>query len=247
MINTVLKTLPLALAGLLVVNTTLADTSSSLDASPGASQKPVTVKVSSSSDRSALSSSAGQLLFSDIEVLKLEVQKLQGVIERQGYELNKLKVEQKERYLDLDRRITQAASQASVEIPTKTNSKGDGQYTAAYELMKARKFEAAAKGFQQFLQEYPKSPLVVNGYYWLGQIYYNQGKLNDARKAFTIVVNQFPNHQKTADSMYKLGVVLHRLGDLSKGKEYLRQVVKQFSDSASSRFAKKYLQENYSK
>jgi tol-pal system protein YbgF len=244
--NTVFKTLPLALMGLLAVNTTLADTWSSLGASPSPSPKSVSTKPSSSSDRSALSHSAAQILFEDIEILKQEVQKLQGIVEQQGYELNKLKLEQKERYLDLDRRITQVVSKPSTDVLVQSKGKGDRQYKAAYGLMEDQKLKDAASAFKRFLQENPKSPLVVNGYYWLGQIYYNQGRLDDARKAFTIVVNQFPNHQKTADSMYKLGVLLHRLGDLPQGKEYLRLVVKQFSESVSARLAKKYLQENYS-
>jgi len=243
MINGVLKSLPIALAGLLVVNTSFADTWSSVAGSQDSvKQRPVVGAVKSPS----LSAGAAQILFGDIEVLKQEIQKLQGVVEEQRYELNKLKTEQKERYLDLDRRLSQVAKQdQSEDKPSKGKAKE--RYTLAFDLMKSQKLKEAAEAFNGFLQEYPKNPLVVNGYYWLGQIYYNQGKLDDARKAFTIVVNQFPNHQKTADSMYKLGVVLHRLGDTSQGKQYLTLVVKQFSDSATARFAKKYLKENYSK
>jgi tol-pal system protein YbgF len=246
MINAVSKALPLALAGLLAFSTSAADTWSSLDAPAASVSKSSKAKTSPVTASAGLSSSAAQILFSDLETLKQEVQKLQEVIEQQGHELKKLKAEQKERYLDLDRRISQASNKP-VQKPTSPSiANGDEQYNVAYGLMKGQKLDAAANTFSVFLQDYPKSRLAVNGYYWLGQIYYNQGKLDDARKAFTFVVNQFPNHQKTADSMYKLGVVLHRLGDVSQGKQYLQKVTKQFAGSATARFANKYLQENYS-
>lgn len=194
-----------------------------------------------------LSPAASQLLFSEIEVLKQEIQTLRSTIEQQGYELNKLKNEQKERYLDLDRRVSQllkSGTQPQTEAPVET---GDGQkaYDDAFAFMKSRKLAEAAAGFKSFLNAFPKSPLAVNGYYWLGQIYYNQGDLDEARKAFTIVVNQYPEHQKSPDSTYKLGVVLHRLGDTAQSKTLLQSVVKQYSDSASARFAQKYLKDNF--
>jgi tol-pal system protein YbgF len=245
MLNAVSKALPLALLGLLAVSASVAETWSSLDAPAASVSKSVTAKAAPVT-AVGLNSSAAQILFSDLEILKQEVQNLQEVIEQQGNELRKLKAEQKERYLDLDRRLSQAASKPIVEPASLGIDNGDEKYSVAYGLMKGQKLDAAVIAFNVFLQDYPKSRLVVNGYYWLGQIYYNQGKLDDARKAFTFVVNQFPSHQKAADSMYKLGVVLHRLGDATKGKQYLKKVTKQFSGSATARFANKYLQENYS-
>ncbi|GAA6135266.1 cell division protein CpoB [Oceaniserpentilla sp. 4NH20-0058] len=237
-----IKWTPIAVMAL-GVNFTSAETWSSLDATK-------TQSVSSTSNASngrGLSPAASQMLFSDIEMLKQEIQTLRSTIEEQGYELNKLKTEQKERYLDLDRRMSQLVKQGGQNPTSEPPRSGDGQvaYDEAFGLMKSRKLPEAAVAFKKFLQSYPNSSLVVNGYYWLGQIYYNQGDLDEARKAFTIVVNQYPEHQKSADSAYKLGVVLHRLGDTAQSKTFLQQVVKQYPDSASARFASKYLKDNF--
>lgn len=225
------------------VNVASAETWSSLD---GAKTKTVPVATNAPSSR-GLSPAASQMLFSEIEMLKQEIQTLRSTIEEQGYELNKLKTEQKERYLDLDRRMSQLVKQGVQSPSSEPVSSGDGQvaYDEAFGLMKSRKLPEAAVAFKGFLQGFPNSPLAVNGYYWLGQIYYNQGDLDEARKAFTIVVNQYPEHQKSADSTYKLGVVLHRLGDTAQSKTFLQQVVKQYPDSASARFASKYLKDNF--
>ncbi len=192
------------------------------------------------------SSSATQLLFSEIEVLKLEIQSLQSKVEEQGFELQKIKKEQKERYLDLDRRMGQMLKPEALVPVVSLGGQGKSSYDAAFQLMKERRLDEAALAFKTFLQQFPKSTLVVNGYYWVGQIYYNQAKLDEARKAFTIVMNQFPDHAKTADSKYKLGVILHRLGDTVKAKKLLSSVVKQYKKSSTARFAKQYLKENFS-
>ncbi len=205
-------------------------------------------KVSVKAPKSVPTNSSAQLLFGEIEVLKQEVQTLQARIEEQGNELRKIKKEQKERYLDLDRRLGQIHNKASAPaLSDKNSAQGKLEYDAAFALMKNKQLANAAVAFKDFLNQYPKSSLVVNGYYWLGQIYYNQVNLDEARKAFSIVINQFPNHAKTSDSKYKLGVILHRLGDTVKAKALLMAVVKQYSGSASARFAKKYLKENFSK
>ena len=238
----------LALLTALSLSSVQADTWSSLGDKNQASETKTATAASQgvSTSKQGLSASASQLLFSEIETLKQEVQRLQGIVDEQGYELKKLKTEQKERYLDLDRRLSQVSSSSQPATPVGSDQ-GKAAYTASFALMKEQKLDEAALSFKAFLNEYPKSSLVVNGYYWLGQIYYNQSNLDEARQAFTIVVNQYPDHQKSADSTYKLGVVLHRLGDTVKAKQLLEAVKAQYPNSASARFANKYLKENFSK
>lgn len=233
------KLAPVALLSALGASQLHADTWSSLDSQTSQNAAPAAVAPAAPSN-----TSANQLLFSEIEILKSEIQRLQSVVEEQTYELKKLKTEQKERYLDLDRRLS-ALLKSEGRKTTVSSSQGKIQYDEAFDLMKQQKLDQAAASFKGFLQQYPQSNLLVNAYYWLGQIYYNQGNLDEARKAFTIVVKQYPDHQKTADSKYKLGVVLHRLGDIKQAKQVLQSVVKQFPASATGRFAKKYLKDNF--
>jgi tol-pal system protein YbgF len=46
-------------------------------------------------------------LYNQLETLQQEVQTLRGVVEEQGYQLKRLQTEQKDRYLDIDRRLSQ--------------------------------------------------------------------------------------------------------------------------------------------
>jgi tol-pal system protein YbgF len=45
-------------------------------------------------------------LYNQVEALQQEVQTLRGVLEEQGYQLKRLQTEQKDRYLDIDRRLS---------------------------------------------------------------------------------------------------------------------------------------------
>lgn len=52
-------------------------------------------------------------LYNQVEALQQEVQTLRGVVEEQGYQLKRLQTEQRDRYIDIDRRLsTMAPAQA---------------------------------------------------------------------------------------------------------------------------------------
>jgi TolA-binding protein len=45
-------------------------------------------------------------LYSQVEALQQEVQTLRGIVEEQGYQQKRLQTEQRDRYLDIDRRLS---------------------------------------------------------------------------------------------------------------------------------------------
>ena len=200
------------------------------------------------------SAGALQVLYEEIEILKQEVQTLRGVVEEQTYELNKLKTEQKERYIELDRRMSQVLKGAVSSAPSGLSA-GDSAgavdensaYESAFRLVNEKKFPEALAALKGFVNQHPKSELAVNAYYWTGQIHYIQGQLDDARKAFLVVINQFPEHQKTADSKLKLGKVYHQLGEEAKAKEMLKAVVADYAKSSpgTARLAENYLNQHF--
>ncbi len=198
------------------------------------------------------SAGALQVLYEEIEILKQEVQTLRGIVEEQTHELNKLKSEQKERYIELDRRMSQVLKGGASVAPVPGNTEPatadeKGAYESAFRLVNEKKFPQALSALRNFVAQFPKSELAVNAYYWTGQIHYIQGELDDARKAFLVVINQFPEHQKTADSKLKLGKVYHQLGEEAKAKEILKAVVADYAKSSpgTARLAENYLNQHF--
>ena len=207
-------------------------------------------------------------LFYQIQVLQQEVQALRGMVEEQGYRLDRLARDQQEQYLDLDRRM-QAVRDGGGRAPIGGSSAGGGSpaggssagaspgpasagggsgsereaYAAAFDLMKDRQFEASAQAFQALIDDYPNGAYTPNAFYWLGELHLAADDDEAARQAFAQVVNLYPDHQKVPDALYKLGVAHHRLGDVARAREYLNRVRNEFPQSSAAGLAQTYLAE----
>ena len=151
-------------------------------------------------------SQSSQLIIT-IQQLQDEVRDLRGQLESQEYRLKRIETTQKERYRDLDRRLSlimqsqmqgesgaapvsseepdnysesasgldanvenqavpspssanQPSALSSESVDTSANDQGD--YQAAFALVRKRDFKGAASSFSRFLDDYPDSPRVPN-------------------------------------------------------------------------------------
>ncbi len=201
-------------------------------------------------------------LFYQLQVLQQEVQELRGMVEEQSYQINRLARDQQEQYLDLDRRMqsvrANAQQPAAVTMPESDGTGGAGgqraaaapvtgserdAYTAAFDLMKARQFDASADAFNQLIVDYPNGTYTANSFYWLGELYLAESELEKARQSFVQVTNLYADHQKAPDALYKLGVVYHRLGDDQRAREYLDRARTEYPQSSAAGLAQTYLAE----
>lgn len=206
-------------------------------------------------------------LFYQLQILQQEVQELRGLVEEQAYQLNRLQRDQQEQYIDLDRRMAElttgqpvaagrpgstatapstGAPAAPAPSPTPALALGPSggserdAYTRAFELMKARDFEASAAAFNQLIVEYPNGQYTPNAFYWLGELYLAQTKTEEARQSFAQVLNLYPDHPKVPDTLYKMGVVYHRLGDSERAVRYFEQVQREHPSSSAAGLAARY-------
>lgn len=200
-------------------------------------------------------------LFYQLQVLQQEVQELRGQVEEQSHQLNRLARDQQEQYLDLDRRMQALRANAPAQSPVSSGGQSAGTapaptaaapaasgserdaYTAAFNLMKDRQFEASADAFNQLVVDYPNGTYTPNAFYWLGELYLAQEEIEKSRQSFMQVVNLYPDHQKVPDALYKLGVVYHRLGDVQRARDYLNRVRSEYPQSSAAGLAQTYLAE----
>lgn len=230
---------------------------------PSPSSAPAGAIDSRALDTAAGGAESGRFteLFYQLQVLQQEVQELRGLVEEQSHQLSRLARDQQEQYLDLDRRMqavrgggqAPAASGAPgmaggepATEPAPAASGGVGEreaYSAAFEQMRQRQFDASIRGFQDLVRAYPNGAYTANAFYWLGELYLAQGDNEQARQSFAQVVNLYPDHQKVPDALYKLGVVYHRLGDLARAREYLTRVRDRHPGSSAAGLAQTYLAE----
>jgi tol-pal system protein YbgF len=192
-------------------------------------------------------------LFYQMQVLQQEMQELRGQVEELTHQLDRLARDQREQYMDLDRRIlalrgapgADAAADAPLAAPAGAGaSAGEREaYAAAFDLMRQRRFPESTAAFSRLLAEYPNGEMAANAHYWLGELYLAQNEFERARQSFTQVVNLYPDNQKVPDSLYKLGVVHHRIGDTGRAREFLNRVISQHPRSSAAGLAQTYLAE----
>ena len=204
-----------------------------------------------------------------IEQLRQEVMELRGVVEEQQFQVNRLQQESRDRYLDLDDRIsrikvgeaprsTPSSTGNQQQPPAKTidesllsrdsDSKGkqmataeEKAYQAAFQLIRDRKFDESKVALRRLLVDYPNGHYSDNARYWLGEVQMAQGNYPEAVKTFEQVLKDYPRSGKIADATYKLGRLHDLLGDKKKARELLEEVIKKHSDTAAARLADTYL------
>ena len=209
----------------------------------------VAANVSASSDSAGLTD-----IFYQLQVLQQEVQTLRGQVEEQEHLLKRLQRDQKEQYVDLDRRLLALGSNKPTPAP-RSSSTGSATatgtpttereaYRVAFDAMRERRFDESKLAFQQIVERYPNGQYTPNAFYWLGEIFLVADQdLEQARQSFMQVINLYPDHQKASDALYKLGVVYHGLGDTDAAQRYLGRVQREYPDSSAAGLARKYAAE----
>ncbi len=208
-------------------------------------------------------------MFQQFQQIQDDVAELRGIVEEQSHQIEQLQAQQKEQYLDLDRRLSALQGQPvnAGAGPTAggagpigagpttgpvtsgpTTASGNAEqdaYTAAYNSAKANRFAEAIAAFNQLLVMYPKGKYAGNSYYWLGELYLKlpEPALEKSRQSFAQVVNQFKDNAHVSEAMFKLGVVYDRLGDKAKALEYLKRVQAEYPGTPGAKLAQTYAAE----
>ena len=217
-----------------------------------------TIDTQPSGATAARVSNTGNLsgLFRQMQILQQEVQELRGLVEVQDHQIKRLQHNQKEQYLDLDRRVIAAASgepapalsarptDGSPVLTASGNLSERDAYRLAFDGMRAQQFDQSLVAFQSLIENYPNGQYTPNAFYWIGEIFLvGKHDAELARQSFMQVVNLYPDHQKASDAMYKLGVVYNTLGDDASARRFLDQVQREHANSSAAGLAEKFAAE----
>lgn len=146
-----------------------------------------------------------------------------------------------------------AGTQASVTTtastpparPATVVAPGDAErvaYEAAFDRLKAGRYDESARAFQQFLGQFPAGPLAPNAVYWLGESYYATQNYELAAQQFRSLLERYPAHDKAAGAMLKLGLSQYGLGQQDAAQATLAQVVRSYPGTDAARTAQDRLQ-----
>ncbi len=138
-----------------------------------------------------------------------------------------------------------AATQAGAPQATPASTdplKEQQAYQSAFNLLKAGRYEQAAKSFRKFLGECPTGKFADNAQYWLGESYYVTRNFDSALREFNTLVNAHPDSQKVTHALLKIGYIHDELGQKEKAREILTDLTNNYPQSTAAGLAAKRLE-----
>ena len=210
-------------------------------------------------------------LFQKVQQRQQELRELNGALEVQANIIERMKQDARNRYLDLDQRITElnnrttaaeasaaanaaannsattSASTATTESKpeaTPVNPDDDKRdYYAAYQTFKNGGPNKAINPMRNFIKTYPQSAYIPSAYYWLGEFYLaaSPADVNNAKKSFKIVVDNYADSAKASAALLKLASFADVDGKTPDAIKYMQRIIKEFPQSDEAKAAKVYL------
>lgn len=182
-----------------------------------------------------------------------QLRQLRGDVETLEHNVDLTKKQQRDLYLDLDRRLQKLElgtgnSQASngntstAAQPAANDADEQSAYQKNFNLVKQGRYDDAINGFTAFIQQYPQSQLVPNAEFWMGESHYQQSDFQGALVNYKAVVQNYPDSSKAPDALLKMGYAQYEMKDWKAARKTLDSVVSKYPDSRSAGFAKQRLQ-----
>jgi tol-pal system protein YbgF len=95
-------------------------------------------------------------------------------------------------------------------LPQATAPKSE--YEDAVGMLKQGQYDAAERGFSDFLAKNPKSPLAAGAVYNLGETYYLRARHREAAEQFLKISTAYPSSPRAPEAMLRLGQSLNAIG-----------------------------------
>lgn len=226
--------------------TSQAEEKSTQEESPK-SDEDVTVFPQTESKESTIEGGNFELgfLIERVRELQEDNSRMLGRLEELEHQVQLLRHENRDRYVELDERILGLSGQATVStnaISTAPPDSEAGMYRSAFSLIEDGNYEEAVGLLEDMAKAYPNGDHLPDAFYWLGQTYAQMDPplLEQARQNLVQLVRLFPDHAKTPEGMYKLGTIYDQLEDKPKALEYLERVVNDYPSTTAAHLAEEY-------
>jgi len=199
--------------------------------------------------------------------LQQTLQELNGRLQEEEHELQRLKAQQHDFYEEINRRlqktesaappeassssvVSQFSSELSKLMPTSSpsdvshseNSEDALAYHRAFKLLVDKRYKEAIVAFNDYITRYKDSVFIANAYYWLGELYLKKGNIDVATHAFSQVVEQYPESNKVSDAKLKLAMIHLRQGQQSVARHEFETIKRQYPGSTAAQLASIQLQ-----
>jgi tol-pal system protein YbgF len=114
-------------------------------------------------------------------------------------------------------------------------------YDMAWADYTAGSYDLAIEGFTSYVRSFPRSEFADNAQYYIGESYFQRGRLAEAVEAFGQVISTYPRSDVVGQAYYKRGLSYERLNQPDRAREAYEFLVKTTPDSDAGRLAKQRL------
>lgn len=126
-------------------------------------------------------------------------------------------------------------------MPAGGDAVGQDLYQKALENFYAKKYKQAQTMWGEFVNGYPKDPLVPNALFWEGESFFQLQDFANAVLTYQKVIEKYPNSNKYKSAMLKQGICFYKLKKEQAGKLVLEDLVKKYPDSPEAKRAQAYM------
>jgi tol-pal system protein YbgF len=217
-----------------LVNDTAAQSNPSPQSMQADPVTPVTVDLATN----AGNTNANAQIFDLVEMLQQEVQQLRGQVEELNYNLGKLKEDQKQRYLDLDRRIVSLSTAAPVTKESRVASVTDQATQPKIVVSQVKVIstavpvgpatETSTTETQTLAGQAPNDPEAAKIAYKAAYALIRKRQFDASIVALLAFVKNFPQSDLVGNAYYWLGEVYMVQGDASLAVVSFEYVISKF-------------------
>jgi len=136
---------------------------------------------------------------------------------------------------------TTPAPTTSMPAPPITAGSPMRLYDTAWADYTAGNYDLAIEGFNGYVRSFPRSEFADNAQYYVGESYFQRGKLAEAVEAFGRVISTYPKSDVVGQAYYKRGLCYERLNQPDRARESYDYLVKTLGDTDAGRLAKQRL------
>jgi tol-pal system protein YbgF len=141
----------------------------------------------------------------------------------------------------LDPAATPTPPPAPVPVTPVAGQSPQRLYDSAWSDYTAGSWTLAIKGFETYLQLYPRSPLAPDAQNYIGLAAYNDESYRDAVTAFDKVIADYPTSDRVAEAFYYRGRALEGLKEPERARESYEGAIKRDPNSQAATLAKQQL------
>lgn len=103
------------------------------------------------------------------------------------------------------------------------------------------KYDLAMQEFTQYLRYFGDTSNAPSAQFWIGEIYRQQGDLDNAVKAYDLVLEKYPDNQKTPDALLMKGKTLVQAGQRNAARQEFNELMRRFPGTSQAAQARDQL------